>query len=442
MADGTATTANNDYINPAEANRTLTIPAKLVRGTIAVATVHDTAREIDEEFTITLNEPTDTTIVTLGTRTKATGVIISDDAPIVSIVNSNTDGTVTEGSDATFVINLAGRITTDVRVLWLTEPNNPRTAVPAEDYTHTLGSYTFTGNQRSRSISVPTINDTTYEVDPEGFQVRLFGITPYSVQVFGTGRANVNIKDDDSPPEINFGTMSAITEGDTSTATVRIPVTLSNPASKRVTVDFAVTAGTATLTHDYTVLTTSPTLIFRRGDVEEFIEISVVGDTYYEANETFSIALSNPTRSTIATVASTGVSFAINNNDAAPVFTISKTAMIAEGAVSPSNTAKFVVTQTPGSGKAVSIPYTFTDVNATEGTDYSATGGKTGTLNFPASNTPAASVTMDIEFSVIADNLDEHDETFTVTLSNPTVAADGTIDTNNNNHIGTGTINR
>ena len=113
---------------------------------------------------------------------------------------------------------------------------------------------------------------------------------------------------------------------------------------------------------------------------------------------------------------------------------------IAEGATAPDNTAKFTVTQTPGSGKTVSIPYTFIDVNATEGTDYTATGGKTGTLNFPGSNSPAASVTKEIEFSVISDDLDEFDETFTVTLSNPTVATDGTVDTNNNNHIGTGTI--
>ena len=117
---------------------------------------------------------------------------------------------------------------------------------------------------------------------------------------------------------------------------------MSHPAYRRITVDFAVTAGTATLTHDYTVLTTSPTLIIRRGRVEAFIEISIVGDTNHEGDETFTITLSNATRATIATAAATGVSFAINNDDAAPVFTISKTASIAEGANAPDNTAKFV----------------------------------------------------------------------------------------------------
>ena len=124
------------------------------------------------------------------------------------------------------------------------------------------------------------------------------------------------------------------------------------------------------------------------------------------------------------------------------------TASINEGATAPANTAKFVVTQTPGSGKAVSINYTFDDVNAIAGSDYSITianptpadDGNTGILTFPASDNPAATVTMDVEFTVLPDELDEHDETFTVTLANPTPSSDGTIQTTNNNHIGTATI--
>ena len=437
LADGTAKVGNNDYTNPAEADRTITIPANSRRGTISVATIQDRTAEIDEDFTITLNEPADTTIVTLGTRTNATGTIISDDAAIVNIVNTNTNGAVTEGGDATFEVTLYGRFPGNFSTIW-TVSNG--TAVRPHDYTEAigLGTINFRSNERSGTISISTVDDNIDEADQEDFSVSI-SLTNRNVFTLND-MATVYINDNDSAPEISFGTMSPITEPDTSTTTVRIPVTLSHPAYRRVTVDFAVADGTATLTQDYTVLTTSPTLIFRRGDVEEFIEISIIGDTNHEADETFKITLSNATRSTIATAASTGVSFAINNDDDAPVFTISKTAIIAEGATAPDNTAKFTVTQTPGSGKAVSIPYTFTDVSAVEGTDYTATAGKTGTLSFPASNSPAASVTREIEFSVLADNLDEFDETFTVTLSNPTVPADGTIDTNNNNHIGTGTI--
>ena len=437
LADGSAKVGNNDYTNPAEADRTITIPANSRRGTISVATIQDRTAEIDEDFTITLNEPANTTIVTLGTRTKATGTIISDDAAIVNIVNTNTNGAVTEGGDATFEVTLYGRFPGNFSAIW-TVLNG--TAVRPNDYTEAigLGTINFRSNERSGTISISTVDDNIDEADQEDFSVSI-SLTNRNVFTLND-MATVYINDNDSAPEISFGTMSPITEPDTSTTTVRIPVTLSHPAYRRVTVDFAVADGTATLTQDYTVLTTSPTLIFRRGDVEEFIEISIIGDTNHEADETFKITLSNATRSTIATAASTGVSFAINNDDDAPVFTISKTAIIAEGATAPDNTAKFTVTQTPGSGKAVSIPYTFTDVSAVEGTDYTATAGKTGTLSFPASNSPAASVTREIEFSVLADNLDEFDETFTVTLSNPTVPADGTIDTNNNNHIGTGTI--
>ena len=108
--------------------------------------------------------------------------------------------------------------------------------------------------------------------------------------------------------------------------------------------------------------------------------------------------------------------------------------------VAPNNVGKFVVTQTPGSGKAISVAYTFDDGSAVEGTDYTATGGKTGVLDFPANDNPGATVTLELPFSVIADTLDENDEMFTVTLSKPNPAADGSIDTSNNNHIGTATI--
>ena len=213
-------------------------------------------------------------------------------------------------------------------------------------------------------------------------------------------------------------------------------MTLNQGVGTEVTVDFAVTAGTATLTNDYTVVTSPNTLTFDANDQLENIEISIVDDIYYEADEQFTVALSNATSGvTIGTAASTGVAVTIPNDDPAPAFTITETVSINENA-SP-NTSQFVVTQTPGSGVAVSVPYTFTDGTAIEGTDYTATGGKTGTLDFPASDTPQASVMMNIGFSVIDDLVYEGNKSFTVVLSEPTPSAAGTIDTASNTHIGT-----
>ena len=331
-----------------------------------------------------------------------------------------------------------------VTVNWTTADG---TAVQPDDYTTDSGTLNFTGNEKSKIISVTTIDDSFDEPDQENFAIELSGETPANVVYFNQN-ASVTVNDNDALPTLSFGTIPTITEGDAAYATVQIPITLNNPSNREVTVDFAVTAVSAALTHDYTVVTSPNKLTFPVQNQQQMIEFHIVGDIFYEDNETFTIALSNATNADIDPTAATGETVTINDNDSPPVFTISETASINEGATAPDNTAKFVVTQTPGSGKAVSINYTFDDVNAIAGSDYSITitnptpadDGNTGILTFPASDNPAATVTMDLEFTVLPDVLDEHDETFTVTLANPTPSTDGTIQTTNNNHIGTATI--
>ena len=120
---------------------------------------------------------------------------------------------------------------------------------------------------------------------------------------------------------------------------MRIPIRLNNPSNRVVTVDFAVSSVSATLTNDYTVITTPTNLTFNAQDQEEFIEISIVGDIYFEDNETFSIALSNATNASIATTASSGKSITINNDDSAPVISINNV-YVTEGV---DTTGEFVV---------------------------------------------------------------------------------------------------
>ena len=449
--DGTATTpgtSDDDYMPVS--NGTITIPASNnstsnLKGHFAITTKADDVAEIDETFNVELSLPVDANAVA-GDKMIATGLIVSDDDPILNIVNTNPNGAVAEGGDATFEVTLAGQSPGIVTVLWSTADGS---ATKGEDYTAKSGTLVFTGNENKVLISVPTINDDFDERDQENFVIRLSGQNPPSI-VYLNHEASVKINDNDAEPELSIGTVASITEGDSLSKTIRIPVMLNRESTREVTVDFAVTAGTAVLTYDYSVITSPARLTFLAQDQLEYIEIGIVGDIFYENNETFDVALSNAFNATIASAAATGVSLTINDNDLAPVFKISKTATINEGVAAGANSAKFVVTQTPGSGKAVSVDYTFDDVDAKEGAgkDYLASivnatpadDGKTGRLTFPASDNPADSVAMNIVFSVVPDNLDEFDETFIVTLSNPTPSTDASIDSNNRNHIGTGTI--
>lgn len=94
-----------------------------------------------------------------------------------------------------------------------------------------------------------------------------------------------------SSPSIGFAAPSS--QGAESTTTALIPVTLANHPGGTVTVDYAVTGGTATGGGvDYTL--NSGTLSFGSGTSVQNISMTVVNDTAVEADETVQITLSNP----------------------------------------------------------------------------------------------------------------------------------------------------
>ena len=402
-----------------------------------ITTKADRTAETDETFQVELSFPADAN-ATAGTKTTATGIIVSDDAPVLNIVNTNTDGEVDEGDDATFEVTLAGQITGNVTVQWDTANG---TATKLHDYTTGTGILTLNADDKSKPVTVSTLTDSFDEVDQENFAVRLSSQNPTSVGYLNQ-QAMVNVNDIDSPPELSFGTLPTINEGNASTSTVQIPVRLNNRSNRVVTVDFAigVVGDTAALTHDYTVITSPAKLTFDAQDSEEFIEISIVGDIYFEDNETLTVKLSDATNASIANTASTGVSLTINNDDDPPVISINNV-HITEGVETGGS---FTITQRPGSGKTVSITLTLADITASMGTsdDYEITltgiSGNTGELEFTKSDTPLALVTKNIPFTIRNDNEAEGTETFTMTLSNPNPTGNATI--NPNNKVGTATI--
>ena len=98
-------------------------------------------------------------------------------------------------------------------------------------------------------------------------------------------------------------------EGNAST-TLSFPVTLSASSLLPVSVSYATTAGTATAGTDFTAA--NGTLAFKPGETTKTITVTVVGDTVYEPDETFTVALSNPVNTTIGTGSATGT---IQNDD-------------------------------------------------------------------------------------------------------------------------------
>ena len=79
-------------------------------------------------------------------------------------------------------------------------------------------------------------------------------------------------------------------------------VTLSSASGQTVSVNFATAGGTAAgvgpAVSDYTGI--SSTLFFFAGSVMQTVSVQIRGDTFFEANETFFLKLSNPVNATIS----------------------------------------------------------------------------------------------------------------------------------------------
>lgn len=103
----------------------------------------------------------------------------------------------------------------------------------------------------------------------------------------------------------------AVDEGDSGTTDAAFTVTLSAAAADDVTVDYATSNGSARAGSDYTAA--NGTLTVTAGDTEASIVVSVLGDTAFEANETFAVTLSNPSAN--AALGSATAIALINNDD-------------------------------------------------------------------------------------------------------------------------------
>ncbi|NNE00703.1 MAG: DUF4347 domain-containing protein, partial [Pirellulaceae bacterium] len=195
---------------------------------------------------------------------------------------------------------------------------------------------------------------------------------------------------------------------DESTATINLTVQRTDGSDGTVTVDFATVAATATQDEDF--VGDSGTLTFVEGETSQSITLTLLPDVIDEADEEFSVVLSNVTGG--ATLANTTAIITILDDDG-PIApgTLSVSPRVATAGESTPQVS-FVVTRSNGSDGVVTVDYATTDATAIAGSDYTFA---SGTLTFDAGET---SKTVDV--LILPDSDDESDETFVLTLSNAT----------------------
>ena len=385
----------------AEPNGSMTIEAGKTDTTIVVQTIDDTEQEEEETFEVVLTSAVGAGIEVGGSVGRGT-IRDNDTTPMVRIADAEA---VTEGEVATFVLTLSGASNQAVVVGYATEDV---TATSPEDYVaEPNGSATIAVGATEAVIEVQTTDDTERE-GSETFEVRLGDVAGATIEP-GSGVAEGTIEDNEG---ISVRIADVWVAEDAGVAT--FVMTLSAQSDAEVTVAYVTVDGSAEAGLDYS--SRSGTLTFAVGDTEKEIRVSITDDALDEDDETFEVRLSAPVGAVLSDLVATGT--ILDNEPSLRIGDVT----VGEAA----GEAIFKVTLSPQSNWEVTVAYATTDGSAEAGLDYSL---DSGTLTFAVGDTEE-----EIRIPITDDALDEEDETFTVTLTNPSSAgvtrpvATGTIE--------------
>lgn len=214
-------------------------------------------------------------------------------------------GAVTERTALTFTVTRSGVTSASVTVNYAAANG---TASAGSDYTATSGTLTFAAGETSKTISVPTVNDTI----PEPAKTVLMNLSAATGGAIITrAQASGTVNDNDTTA-ITFAVnnAAAVTEG----GTLVFTVTKSGGTYLNTSVNYATANGTATAGSDYTAV--SGTLTFAPTETSKTVSVSTIDDFTVESPETVLLNLSSPSGGSITTAQASGT---INDNDFGPI---------------------------------------------------------------------------------------------------------------------------
>ena len=234
-----------------------------------------------------------------------------------------------------------------------------------------------------------------------------------------------------SVPCVSIGDGSVV-EGDSGSRTISFPVTLSQPSTTQVTVQYRLGSASATggkkasAGIDFNNKNgNSSMLTFKVGSngltkVAASISASVFGDTSVENDETFRVILSNPTGGA-RLLRAVGTGTILDDDAASGVHVAVGDASVVEGDSGTGRKLTFPVTLSAPLSTPLTLQFAVAGVDAqwakkqVAGTDF---GGKTaGTIAFALGHTGMTAVEKKISVTVWPDAELENDETLTVTIS-------------------------
>ncbi len=401
----------------------VTFSASQTSRTITINVTGDTTVEPDEDFTVTLSNPTGGAQIT----TAAAGGTIRNDETALAI--AATDADKLEGNIGTtgftFTVTRLGLNTGTTTVNYAVTGSGANPADVA-DFGGSLpsGQLSFAASETTKTITVNVSGDTTMEPD-EGFSVTLSNASG-GAQI-ATATAIGTIRNDETTLTIAAAD-AAHAEGSAGTTAFTFTVTRTGLTSGTTTAAFAVTGSGASAADaaDFGGALPSGQVSFAAGETSKTVTVNVSGDTTVEADEGFTVTLSNASGGVqIATAAASG---SILNDDTA--LAIAAADAVKDEGNAGSTAFTFTVTRTGLTTGTTTVDYAVTGsgANPANAADFGGT-LPSGQVSFAAGETSKT-----ITVNVSGDTTVELDEGFTVTLSNASggaqitaAAAGGTI---------------
>ena len=357
------------------------------------ATLKVEASFIDDDGTPEAVESAETDTVTL---------------PMLSIDDASVDEGDSGSVTMRFTVTLSQAATETVTVDWTTQGG---TAAAGTDYTPGNGTLTFNTGDSSKTVTVSVVGDDVDEPN-ETFTVRL---SSPSGATISDGTATGTITDDDDAPTVTLvlSPASISENGEVGTVTA----TLDHPSSEATTVTVSVSPVSPAVAGDYT-LSGNLDLTIAAGETDStgVVTMTAVNNNVHEGDKT--VTVSGTATNSQGITAPQSVSLTITDDEGPPGLSIAD-ASVDEGD-SGSTTMTFTVRLSSTTSGQVTVDWATSDGTATAGTDYTA---GNGSLTFSAGDSSKT-----VSVSVTGDNVDEPNETFTVTLSSASGAAisDGT----------------
>ncbi len=421
---------------------------------VSVPTNQDTTYEYDETFTGNISSPrydgqiaNNLTI----TQSSATGVILNDDnPPTVSLIAPppilEGDSNNLQRQNDNFTIDINPISERPIDLALSTRDGSATSSGPNADYVPVNGApIQIPPGTRQVPYSVVVLGDDIYEGD-ENFSLTV----TYSPTLAGTAASTAVavITDNDLPTYSIDDSKASVVEGQDAFFRISLLDRQGQPVSALSDVNFTYDFQNVTATlgplappnpFDYSDANADPatpgksgTFTIRPGQRDFTLRVPTVDDNIQEQVETFNLIINKAT-GTLAPLGNGNVGRGqITDNDSAPQINISD-ARALEGTGDPTKIT-FVVNLTSVTAQPVTVDYQTVPQNPAVGiadptTDYNTTSGR---LTFGPNQASAS-----FSVPIVADSINEPNETFRVRLFNP---GNATFSNNASEIFATGTI--